>query len=46
MQENIHLVGGRVIINATDIVSVNGLFRKVVEGRNTASFAFNVVAAR
>ena len=37
MQEDIHFVGGRVIINATDIVSVNGLFRKVVKGRNTAS---------
>ena len=32
-----HLVGGRVITNATDIVSVNGLFGKVVKGRNTAS---------
>jgi len=37
VQEDIHLVGGRVIINATDIVSVNGLFGKVVKGRNTAS---------
>ena len=36
-QEDIHLVGGLVIINATDIVSVNGLFGKVVKGRNTAS---------
>ena len=37
VQEDIHLVGGRLIINATDIVSVNGLFGKVVKGRNTAS---------
>ena len=37
VQEDIHLVGGRGIINATDLVSVNGLFGKVVKGRNTAS---------
>ncbi|MYN64740.1 MAG: hypothetical protein F4X11_06890 [Acidobacteria bacterium] len=37
VQEDIHLVGGRLIINATDVVSVSGIFGKVVKGRNTAS---------
>ena len=36
LQEDAHIVGGRLIANITDTVSVNGFFGQVVAGRNTA----------
>ena len=37
LQEDAHLVGGRVLINATDTVNVNVFFGQVVAGKNTAA---------
>ena len=37
VNEDIHMVGGRLIANVTDLVSVNGFFGQVVRGRNTAA---------
>lgn len=36
LQEDAHIVGGRLIANVTEAVSVNGFFGQVVAGRNTA----------
>ena len=36
LEEDAHLVGGRVLINATDVVSLNVFFGQVVKGNNTA----------
>ena len=36
VQEDIHLVGGRVLIDATDTVNVNVFFGQVLAGNNTA----------
>ena len=36
LQEDAHIIGGRVIANVTEAVSVNGFFGQVVAGRNTA----------
>lgn len=37
LEEDGHIVGGRVIANVTEYVSVNGFFGQVVAGRNTAN---------
>ncbi len=37
LQEDAHIVGGRLIANITDAVSVNGFYGQVVAGRNTAA---------
>jgi hypothetical protein len=37
LQENAHLVGGRLLINATDTVNLNVFFGQVVAGKNTAA---------
>ena len=37
LQEDQHIVRGRLLANVTDIVSVNGFFGQVVAGRNTAA---------
>ena len=37
LEEDSHIVGGRVIANVTEYVSVNGFFGQVVAGRNTAN---------
>ena len=37
LQEDAHIVGGRLLANVTDTVSLNGFFGKVVAGRNTAA---------
>ena len=37
LQEDAHIVGGRLIANITHAVSVNGFFGQVVAGRNTAA---------
>ena len=37
LQEDAHIVGGRLLANVTDTVSVNGFFGQVVAGRNTAA---------
>ena len=37
LEEDSHIVGGRVIANVTEYVSVNGFFGQVVKGRNTAA---------
>ena len=37
LQEDRHIVGGRLLANVTDVVSVNGFFGQVVAGRNTAA---------
>lgn len=37
LEEDGHIVGGRVIANLTEYVSVNGFFGQVVAGRNTAN---------
>ncbi len=36
LQEDAHIIGGRVIANVTEAVSVHGFFGQVVAGRNTA----------
>ena len=36
LQEDAHIVGGRVDASVTDTISVNGFFGRVVAGRNTA----------
>ena len=36
LQEDVHIVGGRLIANVTEAVSVSGFFGQVVAGRNTA----------
>ena len=36
LQEDAHLVGGRVLINATEVVGLNVFFGQVVKGNNTA----------
>ena len=48
LQEDAHLVGGRLLANVTDTVSLNGFFGKVVGGRNTAAsriFGFGLTFA-
>ena len=45
LQEDAHIVGGRLIASVTDTVSVHGFFGRVVAGRNTAAsqiFGFGV----
>ena len=37
LEEDAHIVGGRLIASVTDDVSVNGFFGQVVAGRNTAN---------
>ena len=37
LQEDGHIVGGRLIANVTDLVSLNGFFGQVVKGRNIAA---------
>ena len=37
LQEDGHIVGGRLIANVTDTVSLNAFFGQVVAGRNTAA---------
>ena len=37
LEEDGHIVGGRIIANVTEYVSVNGFFGQVVAGRNTAN---------
>ena len=36
LQEDTHLVGGRILIDATDTVNVNVFFGNVLAGNNTA----------
>ena len=37
LQEDGHIVGGRLIADVTDTVSLNAFFGQVVKGRNTAA---------
>ena len=37
LHEDSHIVGGRLIANVTDLVSVNAFFGQVVKGRNVAA---------
>ncbi len=37
LQEDIHLVGGRLLVNLTDEIGLNAFYGQVVDGRNTAA---------